>query len=191
MGLLEIILIAIGLSMDAFAVSITLGLSVKKPKLKEIFIPGIYFGLFQALMPVIGYFLGFYFAGMIQSMDHWIAFILLGLIGGKMVKDGLSKEQGEEDRSGYAFGYIRMVILAFATSIDAFAVGVTFAFFEVNIVMAAVIIGTATFFISIGGVIIGNIFGAKLKSKAELVGGVTLILIGVKILLEHLYTQSA
>ncbi|GHV66941.1 putative manganese efflux pump MntP [Spirochaetia bacterium] len=188
MGLLEIILIAIGLAMDAFAVSITLGLSVKNPKSREIVIPGLYFGLFQALMPVIGYFLGIYFAAKIQFLDHWIAFVLLGFIGGKMIKDSLSKEPEEKKREN-PFGFIVMLVLAFATSIDALAVGITYAFFEINILQAALITGAITFFISSGGVILGNIFGEKFKSKAELIGGVVLVLIGIKILTEHLLTR--
>jgi len=181
---IEIILIAIGLSMDAFAVSITLGLSVKKPRLKEFVIPGIYFGAFQALMPLIGYFAGTIFANKIQTLDHWIAFVLLGLIGGKMIKESFSKD--EEKSGGNGFQFLNMLLLAVATSIDALAVGVTFAFFEINIFAAIIIIGFTTCVISIGGVKIGNIFGAKFKSKAELLGGVVLVGLGVKILIEHL-----
>ena len=184
MGLLEIILIAIGLSMDAFAVSISLGLSANKPKPKEILIPGLYFGLFQAIMPMTGYFLGVYFANKIQFLDHWVAFVLLGLIGGKMIKDSFSEDQDEKEGE-YSFGFIKMIILAFATSIDALAVGITFAFFDVNIFMAAIMIGIITFFISTGGVIIGNTFGGRFKSKSEFIGGMVLVLIGIKILVEH------
>ena len=184
MGLLEIIIIAVSLSMDAFAVSITLGLSVKKPKIKEFLIPGVYFGFFQALMPFIGFFAGVFFAHKIHHVDHWIAFILLSLIGGKMIKDSFSKE--EEKVNGNPFQAIRMFLLAIATSIDALAVGITFGFFEVNIYRAIIITGLITFFISIGGVKIGNMFGAKYKSKAEFIGGAVLIILGLKILVEHL-----
>ena len=184
MGLLEIILIAIGLSMDAFAVSITLGLSVKKPGIKKMLIPGIYFGFFQTLMPLIGYFAGSYFAGKIQGFDHWIAFVLLGLIGGKMIKESFSKE--DEKTNENPFQFIKMLLLAIATSIDALAVGITFAFFEVNLLTTIIIIGLTTFFLSVCGVKIGNVCGAKFKSKAEFLGGVILVLLGVKILIEHL-----
>jgi putative Mn2+ efflux pump MntP len=185
MGLLEIILIAIGLSMDAFAVSITLGLLVKKPKIKEILIPGIYFGLFQALMPLIGYLAGIHFASNIQYIDPWVAVVLLGFIGGKMIKDSFSKDENKVKEKPFQFS--AMLLLAIATSIDALAVGITFAFFEINIFMAIIIIGLTTFCISIGGVKIGNIFGAKYKSKAELIGGAILVMLGLKILIEHLF----
>jgi len=185
MGLLEIILIAIGLSMDAFAVSITLGLSVKKPKIKEVLIPGIYFGFFQALMPLIGYFSGISFSEKIQNFDHWIAFVLLGFIGGKMIVESFSKEKKKINENLFLF--TKMLLLAIATSIDALAVGVTFSFFDVNIFKSILIIGLITFCISIGGVKIGNLFGAKFKSKAEFFGGTVLILLGLKILIEHLF----
>ncbi|MDR1147060.1 MAG: manganese efflux pump MntP family protein [Spirochaetaceae bacterium] len=185
MGFFEIVLIAVGLSMDAFAVSISLGLSVTKPKVKELIIPGIYFGGFQALMPAIGYFAGNYFANKIQNADHWIAFVLLGFIGGKMIKESFSKENDEKKQSD-AFGFVKMLVLAIATSIDALAVGITFAFFEINIFKAVLITGVTTFFISVCGVKIGNIFGTKFKSKAEFAGGTVLILIGIKILIEHI-----
>ena len=187
MGLLEIVLIALGLSMDAFAVSITLGLSVEKPTPKEIIIPGLYFGLFQALMPVIGYFTGIYFVTKIQNLDHWIAFILLGFIGGKMIKDSFSRTGNAEKTTEYSFTFRKMLILALATSIDALAIGVTFAFFDVNIFKAAMIIGTITFFISIGGVKIGAVFGTRFKSKAEFIGGAVLVIIGIKIVIEHIF----
>jgi putative Mn2+ efflux pump MntP len=186
MGLLEIVLIAIGLAMDAFAVSITLGLSAKNLKLKEIIIPGIYFGGFQALMPAIGYFAGIYFVNKIQNLDHWIAFALLGFIGGKMIKDSLSKEKDEKPDK-YSFKFINMLILSLATSIDALAVGITFAFLKVNIIKAVSITGTITAFISICGIEIGNIFGTRFKLKAELTGGAVLILIGIKIVIEHIF----
>jgi putative Mn2+ efflux pump MntP len=185
MKLLETILIAIGLSMDAFAVSITLGLSVKKPKIIEYLIPGIYFGVFQALMPFIGYFTGALFASRIQEFDHWIAFSLLGFIGGKMIKESFSPD--EEKAKENSFSFFTMLLLAIATSIDALVVGVTFAFFAVNIYFAIIIIGLTTFFISIAGVKIGNIFGKKYKSKAEFIGGAALVVLGVKVLIEHLF----
>jgi len=184
MGFLEIILIAIGLSMDAFAVSVTLGLSVKKLKAIEYFIPGIYFGFFQALMPFTGYYAGTLFADKIQNVEHWLAFLLLGFIGGKMMKDSFSKEEETKETS---FGFFTMLLLAVATSIDALAVGVTFAFFRINIYAAIIIIGLVTFCISIAGVKIGNIFGMKYKSKAEFIGGAVLVILGIKILIEHLF----
>ena len=187
MGLLEIILIAIGLSMDAFAVSITLGLAVKRPKIKEFLIPALYFGLFQALMPLAGYFAGTHFAYKIQSIDHWVVFILLGLIGGKMIWESFSKEENRVNEN--PFQVVKMLLLAVATSIDALAVGITFSFFEINIFMAIIIIGLTTFGISIAGVKIGNLFGAKFKSKAEFIGGALLIMLGSKILIEHLFFQ--
>jgi len=179
----EIFLIGVGLSMDAFAVSITLGLSAKNPKIIEILIPGIYFGFFQALMPLIGYFGGTYFARYVQSLEHWVAFVLLGFIGGKMIKDSFSKD--EEKTDTHPFQFMKMLLLAIATSIDALAVGVTFAFFELNIFTAILIIGLTTFCISTAGVKTGIIFGTKFKSKAEFIGGAILVLIGVKILIEH------
>jgi putative Mn2+ efflux pump MntP len=187
MGLLEIVLIAVGLAMDAFAVSITLGLSVQKLKQREILVPGVYFGFFQALMPTIGYFAGIYFAKKIESIDHWIAFALLGFIGGKMIKDSFSKKNGEEPKNKNSFGFIKMLILSVATSIDALAVGVAFAFFKVNIYMAVALTGVITFFIAMGGVLIGNKFGTKFKSKAEFTGGAVLIAIGIKIVIEHIF----
>ena len=188
MSLLEIILIAIGLSMDAFAVSITLGLSVRKPKMREMFIPGIYFGFFQALMPFIGFFAGTFFADKIQNLDHWIAFVLLGIIGGKMIKESFSND--DEKLNENPFQFFKMLLLAVATSIDALAVGVTFAFFETNIFKAIIIIGLTTFGISLCGVKIGNVFGAKFKSKAEFLGGAVLVLLGIKILVEHLFLNG-
>jgi putative Mn2+ efflux pump MntP len=189
MGILEIILIAFGLSMDAFAVSVTLGLSVKKPKIKEIMIPGIYFGFFQALMPAIGFFAGFYFANMVDKFAHWIAFVLLGVIGGKMIKDSFTKEAEDKQTNEDVFRFMKMLVLAIATSIDALAVGVTFAFYKVSILQAAIITGLITFFVSMGGVKIGNIFGIKFKSKAEFIGGAILILLGIKFVVEHYVTS--
>jgi putative Mn2+ efflux pump MntP len=185
MGLLEIVFIALGLAMDAFAVSITLGLAAEKPKPAEIMIPGLYFGFFQSLMPLIGYLAGVLFANKIETLDHWIAFALLGFIGGKMIKDSFSKEK-EEKPDENSFGFIKMLVLSVATSIDALAVGTSFAFFKVNIYTAILITGPVTFFIAIGGVIIGNIFGTRFKSKAEFIGGAVLIIIGIKILIENM-----
>ena len=184
MGLFEIALIAVGLSMDAFAVSVTLGLSVQKPRPVEYLIPGIYFGFFQALMPFTGYFAGTYFAGKIQHFDFWIAFVLLGFIGGKMIKDSFAKDDAETAPS---FHFVKMLVLAVATSIDALAVGITFAFFAINIFISILIIGLTTFCLSIVGVKIGSVFGARFKSKAELAGGAVLVLLGVKILVEGLF----
>jgi putative Mn2+ efflux pump MntP len=186
MGLLEIVLIAVGLAMDAFAVSITLGLSTKKPRPREIIIPGLYFGFFQSLMPAIGYFAGLFFVNKFENLDHWIAFALLGFIGGKMIKDSFSKKNGEEETGKISFGFIKMLLLSVATSIDALAVGTTFALFKVNIFTAIAITGPVTFFIAMGGVIIGGIFGTRFKSKAEFAGGAVLVIIGIKIVIEHM-----
>ena len=183
MGLVELFIIAVGLSMDAFAVAICKGLSVKQLKLKHNIIVGLYFGGFQGLMPLVGYLLGVRFQEAITSIDHWIAFVLLGLIGFNMIREALSKE---EEQVSDAFDVKTMVPLAVATSIDALAVGVTFAFLKVQILPAVSFIGVITFVLSMIGVKIGNIFGVKYKSKAELAGGITLILMGTKILLEHL-----
>jgi putative Mn2+ efflux pump MntP len=172
--------------MDAFAVSITLGLSVKKITLKEVLLPGIYFGSFQAIMPALGYFTGTYFVNKIQSLDHWIAFILLGFIGGKMIKDSFAKDDKQESAEN-PFRFFKMLVLAVATSIDALAVGVTFSLFSVNIYRAVLITGVTTFFISTSGVTIANILGARLRSKAELAGGIILIAIGIKIVIEHIF----
>lgn len=175
-------IIAVGLSMDAFAVSVCKGLSVQRVKPKHMLIAGAYFGGFQALMPAIGYLLGVNFQAMIERFDHWIAFVLLALIGISMIKE--SRECADELND--SFTVKAMIPLAVATSIDALAVGVTFAFLKVNIVPAVLFIGVITFVLSAVGIKIGNIFGAKYKSRAEAAGGVVLILMGVKILLEHL-----
>ncbi|MDR2702397.1 MAG: manganese efflux pump MntP family protein [Spirochaetaceae bacterium] len=185
MGLWEIMVIAVSLSMDAFAISITYGLSIKNPKITEIFIPGLYFGFFQALMPLAGFFAGTYFAKSIQFLDHWVAFALLGFIGGKMIKDSFSQDKEEPDKA--QFQHTKMLLLAIATSIDALAAGITFAFFEINIFTAILIIGLTTFCISTVGVKVGNIFGGRFKSKAEFAGGAVLIILGLKILIEHLF----
>ena len=179
----ELFLLAVGLSMDAFAVSVCKGLSIQRLKLRHALIVGAWFGAFQALMPVIGWLLGSAFADMIEAVDHWIAFALLALIGGNMIREALGHEEEEADPS---LAPVTMLLLAVATSIDALAVGVTFAFLRVNILWAVSLIGVCTFLISAAGVKIGNVFGARWKSRAELAGGVVLVLIGLKILLEHL-----
>ncbi len=183
MSLLELFIIAVGLSMDAFAVSICKGLSVPKMKLGHAVTCGIYFGGFQALMPAVGYLLGSQFEALITRIDHWIAFILLGIIGINMIRE--SKEEDAEKLDS-SFGAKAMLPLAVATSIDALAVGVTFAFLKVNIVWAVTFIGVVTFIFSAVGVKVGNVFGMRYKARAELAGGVILVLMGCKILLEHL-----
>jgi len=182
MGILELFLIAVSLSMDAFAVAICKGLSVKKVTLKHGLIVGLYFGGFQAGMPLLGYFLGSSFAKYIEDFDHWIAFVLLGIIGVNMIRE--SREKEEELNA--SFGVKAMLPMAVATSIDALAVGVSFAIMQVQISWAVTFIGIITFTLSAIGVKIGNHFGAKYKSTAELFGGIVLILLGIKILLEHL-----
>ena len=183
MGLIELFLIAVGLSMDAFAVSVCKGLAMPKCTFKKAAIVGLWFGGFQALMPAIGYILGAQFQETIASIDHWIAFVLLALIGGNMIHEALDNDEEEADAS---LDVKPMVLLAVATSIDALAIGITFAFLKVNISPAVCFIGIVTFIISFAGVKIGNVFGARYKNKAEIVGGVILILLGLKILLEHL-----
>ena len=183
MGLLELFVIAVGLSMDAFAVSICKGLSVRELKPKHALTVGVYFGGFQILMPLIGFALGVRFQSFITSIDHWIAFVLLGLIGANMIRE--SREQDEENLSD-SFSFGTMLPLAVATSIDALAVGVTFAFLQVSILPAVCFIGATTFILSCIGIRIGHVFGLKYKSRAELFGGAVLILMGIKILLEHL-----
>lgn len=184
MSFFELFLLAIGLSMDAFAVSICEGLSMKKLDLKRAGILALFFGGFQAGMPLIGYFLGKNFQKYITSIDHWIALILLAIIGINMIREALSsEEEGKEDKK---FNLKYVLMLAIATSIDALAVGITFAFLHVKIIAAVTLIGITTFVFSLVGVKIGNVFGTKYKSKAELFGGTILIIIGLKILLEHL-----
>lgn len=187
MSLLELLIIAIGLSMDAFAVSIGKGLSVTKIKLSHALKVGLWFGGFQALMPLIGYLLGSTFADIVSAYDHWVAFVLLALIGGNMIKEAFEKDDECDcnKKEKNCFGFVTMLTLAVATSIDALAIGVTFAFFKVAIIPAIITIGITTFLFSVAGLKIGHIFGCKYKSHAELFGGVILILIGLKILLEH------
>ena len=183
MTLLEIFLIGIGLSMDAFAVAICKGLAMKKITWQKSGVVGLWFGGFQALMPMIGYFLGIQFEEYITAYDHWIAFGLLLLIGANMIKESFSKEEADESDS---LRFQHMLLLAIATSIDALAVGITFAFLDTPILEAITIIGITTMIISIVGVVIGNYFGGKYKHKAELVGGILLVLLGVRILIQHL-----
>jgi len=202
MGLFQLFIIAVGLSMDAFAVAISKGLAMKKISIKKAGIVGLYFGIFQAVMPLIGYFLGSQFQDKITSIDHWIAFVLLGIIGINMIRE--SRKNGNESEIAVdlianntsdsinntnvddLLSFKNMSVLAIATSIDALAVGITFAFLNVNIVPAVSLIGIVTFTLSMIGVAIGHVFGTLYKSKAEFAGGLILILMGTKILLEHL-----
>jgi len=183
MGLVELFIVAVGLSMDAFAVSICKGLSLGKIKAKHMCIAGLWFGGFQAIMPAIGYFLGSFFADMVTKYAHWVAFILLAFIGGSMIKESFEKDECENCGDA-AMDVKTMFVLAIATSIDAMAVGVSFAFLQVQIVPAVTFIGVITFICSGLGVKIGSIFGNKYKSKAELAGGIVLIVMGIKTLLE-------
>ena len=184
----ELFLLGVGLSMDAFAVSVCKGLGMRKLDKKQALIIGLYFGGFQALMPLIGWLLGSQFQQYITSIDHWIAFILLGFIGGKMMV-GAVREWNEEETvevMDAPIDHKNMFVLAVATSIDALAVGITFAFLNTPIIEAITIIGITTMVLSIIGVIVGNFFGSRYKSKAEFIGGLILVLLGLKILLEHL-----
>ena len=184
MKLTELALLAVGLSMDAFAVAICKGLSVQKPGWKHYLTVGLWFGGFQALMPTIGFFLGSTFEQYITAFDHWVAFVLLSAIGAGMIQESLSKEASNGNDS---FSFKTMLLLALATSIDALAVGITFALLpDVNVPLAVCLIGITTFVCSAAGLKVGNLFGLKYKAKAELAGGIILILIGLKILLEHL-----
>ena len=178
MGIIEVFLTAIALSMDAFAVSICKGLKLREMEWSKAVLCGIWFGVFQALMPTIGYFAGKSFADSVAGFDHWIVFVLLALIGGNMIRESRHE----------SFGVINMLLLAIATSIDALAVGISFAFLSISIWSAVAIIGVTTFLFSTAGVRIGNVFGLKYKSKAELAGGIILILIGLRVLIEHLTT---
>ena len=183
MSLIELFLIAVGLSMDAFAVAVCKGLAMPKMSWKGAAIVGLYFGGFQALMPFLGYLLGAGFKDAISAYDHSVAFILLALIGGNMIRESREDEEESLDAS---LSFRSMVLLAIATSIDALAVGVTLAFLDVPILSSVCFIGVVTFCLSLVGVKAGNVFGCKYKSKAEFVGGLVLILIGLKILLEHM-----
>lgn len=186
MQLLELLVIAVGVSMDAFAVSICKGLSVQELRPKHAVFVGLWFGGFQALMPLVGYLIGIHFAGFVESVDHWIAFILLGIIGGNMIKESFHKDDDcgcckpEPD-----FSFMTMLAMAVATSIDALAIGVSFAFLGVDIWQAVLMIGVTTAAFSAAGVCIGNMFGSRYKSKAEFAGGFILIVMGLKILIGH------
>ena len=184
MGIIEVFLTAIALSMDAFAVSICKGLKLREMEWSKAVLCGLWFGFFQALMPTIGYFAGKSFADSVADFDHWIVFVLLALIGGNMIRES-REEDSDVDES---FGVVNMLLLAIATSIDALAVGISFAFLSISIWSAVAIIGITTFLFSAAGVRIGNVFGLKYKSKAELAGGIILILIGLRVLIEHLST---
>ena len=185
---IELFLLGIGLAMDAFAVSVCKGLGMRRINKKQTLIIGLYFGGFQALMPLIGWLLGSQFQKYITSIDHWIAFILLGFIGGKMMIEAIREWNEEEtvDVIDAPLDHKNMLVLAVATSIDALAVGITFAFLDTPIIEAITIIGITTMIISIIGVVVGNFFGSRYKSKAEFIGGLILVLLGLKILLEHL-----
>lgn len=182
MNIWELLLVAVGLSMDAFAVSVCKGLSVCAPRPSHSLICGLYFGSFQAAMPLLGWLLGVQFQSMITSIDHWIAFVLLGLIGANMIRES----RGAEEALDASFGLRTMLPLAVATSIDALAVGVTFAFLRVDILPAVSFIGATTFVLSVAGVYVGGMFGDRFGQRAEFAGGLILILMGCKILLEHL-----
>lgn len=184
MGITELIILAVGLSMDAFAVSICKGLSVDKLEVKHMCLAGIWFGGFQALMPLIGFLLGSTFASYVQKFDHWIALILLAFIGFNMVRESFGDDDDSVEDS---FSVKTMFLMAVATSIDALAVGVTFAFLKVNVIFAVITIGIITFLFSAAGIKIGNVFGLRFKSKAELAGGMILILLGIKIFAEHMF----
>ena len=184
MSYIELFILAVGLSMDAFAVSICKGLSVNRLRPRHALIAGAYFGGFQALMPLIGWLLGRQFESLIKSVDHWVAFALLALIGANMIREAV---KNEEENLNDSFSPRTMFPLAVATSIDALAVGVTFAFLDVAVVLAVSFIGVTTFLFSAAGLKIGRLFGAKYKSRAELAGGIVLVCIGLKILIEHIF----
>ena len=186
MGLFEIFMIGVGLSMDAFAASVCKGLNMRRMNIKNMLVIGLFFGGFQALMPAVGWVLGKQFENYITSVDHWVAFALLVFIGGKMIYD-VFEDKGEDDYGEKTdrVDVKEIFTLAIATSIDALAVGISFAFLQVDIVKAASVIGITTFLLSAVGVAVGNIFGAKYEKKATLAGGIILVLIGLKILLEH------
>lgn len=189
MGITELVLLAVGLSMDAFAVAVCKGLAVHKPRMRHYLTAGLWFGGFQALMPLIGYFLGKSFARYIERFDHWIAFGLLVYIGGNMIHEALS---GEEEQADASFAPKKMFLLALATSIDALAVGITLALLsDINIAFSVTVIGCITFVLSAVGIKIGNLFGTRFKSRAEIFGGVLLILIGANILCEHMGLWAA
>ena len=184
MSFLSLMLMALALSMDAFAVAVCKGLAMKRITLKGAITVGLWFGIFQALMPLLGYLFGTVFGDSVRAVDHWVAFILLGFIGGKMIHESFSKDDKPANDS---LLFLNMLGLAVATSIDALAAGITFAFLNVNIVNAVTLIGITTFVLSAVGVKLGNVFGVKYKSRAEFAGGVVLVALGIKILLEHLF----
>lgn len=187
MGIVELLLTAIALSMDAFAVSVCKGLGMRRMRYDQALVISLYFGVFQALMPLIGWLLGKSFSRYIQAFDHWIAFVLLAFLGGKMLWDVFhEKEDGEQELAERRLDHRELFMLAIATSIDALAVGIAFACLDVNIWSSISIIGVTTLVISFAGVWIGNRFGNRFQKKAEIAGGLVLILIGVKILAEHL-----
>lgn len=186
MTFIELVIIAIGVSMDAFAVSICKGLSVRKIYPKHVLSAGLWFGGFQALMPLIGYFVGIHFSDLVSSVDHWIAFVLLGMIGFGMVKESREKDVECPDPD---FSFMTMLTMAIATSVDALAVGISLAFLKVDIWMSVLLIGVTTAVFSMAGIRIGNIFGSRYKSAAELLGGVILIVMGIKILVEHVFLK--
>ena len=185
MSIIEIALIGVGLAMDAFAVSICKGLAMRRMNYKKAIIIAAFFGVFQALMPALGYVLGTTFANKIAAIDHWIAFILLALIGANMIKEALSSDDDECQDDSLRLG--DLIMLSIATSIDALAVGITFAFFNVSLLLSVSMIGIITFIICVIGVKVGNVLGEKYKSKAELAGGLILIVMGAKILIDHLF----
>ena len=185
MGIIEILVIAVGVSMDAFAVSICKGLSVRKLRPSYPLTAALWFGGFQALMPLLGYFLGVSFGDLVGTVDHWIAFVLLGIIGGNMIKESFENDEGCNLDADFSFR--TMLAMAVATSVDALAVGVSFAFLRVNIWLAVALIGITTALFSGAGIVFGNIFGCRFKSRAELAGGIILVAMGCKILLEHLF----
>ena len=186
MGIIELLLLAVGLSMDALSVAVCKGLSMKKLSIKDGLIIALFFGGFQALMPAIGYFLGSRFENFINSFSHWITFILLGIIGGKMIFEALKGEDESEQEGEYRLNIRELIMLAIATSIDALAVGIVFAAQDAKLVFSVTVIGCITFALSFAGVIIGHKFGSKHEKKAEIAGGIILVLIGVKLLLQGL-----
>lgn len=187
MGFVELFLIGVGLSMDAFVVSICKGLGMSRLNMRQAVVISLFFGGFQALMPLIGWALGSQLADLITPIDHWIAFALLAFVGGKMLWDAFHEDDGEDGEAKDAkLDLKELLMLAIATSIDALAVGITFAFLQVAIVLSVIIIGVTTFVLSFVGVAVGHFFGARFEKPATIAGGVVLILIGAKILLEHL-----
>ncbi len=189
MSNLQLLLTAVGLAMDAFAVSVCKGLAMKKTHYGQAFIIALYFGVFQAVMPCIGYLLGLSFSQYIQSFDHWIAFALLSFIGGKMLWDAFHENEDDPEKELVRLDHRELLMMAVATSIDALAVGIAFACLEVSLIRSVTVIGVVTLGISFGGVCIGNRFGNRFQNQAEIVGGIVLILIGAKILVEHLMKQ--